>query len=63
LKNQTLTNLYLQRPTWLQNAHAALDRAFWAAYGWENPDPAAVEEDTILSRLLVLNLERTGSPG
>ncbi len=26
LKKRTLTNLYNQRPTWLQNAHAALDR-------------------------------------
>ena len=58
LETRTLTNLYNQRPTWLQNAHAALDRAVWAAFGWDDPVPAEVEEDTILSRLLVLNGER-----
>jgi hypothetical protein len=60
LKKRTLTNLYNQRPTWLQNAHAVLDRAVWAAYGWDDPDPAVVEDDTILSRLLAINLERAG---
>src|SRR3712207_8581472 len=51
LKARTLTNLYNQRPAWLANAHARLDRAVWAAYGWEDPDPSAVEEDAILARL------------
>jgi hypothetical protein len=60
LKKRTLTNLYNQKPTWLQNAHAALDRAVWAAYGWDDPDPTTVDEDTILSRLLALNGERSG---
>ncbi len=60
LKTRTLTNLYNQRPTWLQHAHDALDRAVWAAYGWDDPDPATVEDDTILARLLDLNLERVG---
>jgi len=59
LKKRTLTSLYNARPTWLQHAHAALDRAVWAAYGWEDAVPAEVEEDTILSRLLALNLERS----
>lgn len=64
LKTRTLTNLYNQRPTWLQHAHASLDRAAWASYGWDDPDPAAVDEDTILSRLLALNLERAAvEPG
>ena len=54
LKKRTLTNLYNQRPTWLQNAHAKLDRAVFAAYGW--PEPLGDEE--ILERLLALNLER-----
>lgn len=58
LKKRTLTNLYNQRPTWLQHAHAALDRAVWVAYGWNDPDPATVNEDTILARLLALNGER-----
>ncbi len=59
LKKRTLTNLYNARPTWLQNAHASLDRAVWNAYGWpENEVPAEVEEDVILSRLLELNQKR-----
>ena len=33
-------------------------RAVWAAYGWDDPDPATVDEDTILSRLLALNMNR-----
>jgi hypothetical protein len=61
LKKRRLTNLYNQLPTWLQNAHVALDRAVWAAYGWEDAEPATVPEDTILSRLLALNLERAGA--
>ena len=55
LKTRTLTNLYNQRPTWLANTHAALDRAVWAAYGWDDADPATVAEDVILGRLLGLN--------
>ena len=58
LKKRTLTNLYNARPTWLAQLHERLDRAVWAAYGWDDPEPAAVEEDVILSRLLALNLER-----
>src|SRR4051812_48989044 len=34
LKKRTLTNLN-GRPAWLANAHRALDRAVWAAYGWD----------------------------
>jgi hypothetical protein len=59
LKKRTLTNLYNARPAWLANAHAALDRAVWDAYGWEDADPAAVPEDEILGRLLALNLARS----
>ena len=33
LKKRTLTNLYNARPTWLENAHARLDRAVYAVYG------------------------------
>ncbi len=54
LKTRTLTNLYNQRPTWLVNAHAALDAAVIAAYGW----PADIDDGEIVSRLLALNLER-----
>ena len=56
LKKRTLTNLYNERPTWLDNAHGKLDAAVFAAYGWvEN-----LSDDEILSRLLTLNLERAG---
>jgi len=59
LKKRTLTNLYNAKPTWLQNAHAALDRAVWDAYGWPGSEvPADVQGDVILSRLLELNQER-----
>jgi hypothetical protein len=51
---RTLTNLYNQRPSWLANAHADLDRAVLAAYGWR-PDLGG---DEVLERLLALNLER-----
>ncbi len=61
LKTRTLTNLCNVRPTWPQHAHAALDRAAWAAYGWDDPDPAQVDEDTILARLLALNVERAAT--
>jgi hypothetical protein len=62
LKKRTLTNLYNAKPTWRQNAHAALDRTVWIAYGWPTGEiPAEVEEDIILSRLLKLNLERASA--
>ena len=54
LKKRTLTNLYNQRPTWLDNAHKKLDAAVFAAYGW----PVDLSDDEILARLLALNLER-----
>ncbi len=54
LKQRTLTNLYNQRPTWLANAHAALDAAVFAAYPW----PDGLGDEEILQRLLRLNLER-----
>jgi hypothetical protein len=42
LKKRTLTNLYNQRPMWLENAHARLDEAVFAAYGWPS-DPSDEE--------------------
>lgn len=51
---RTLTNLYNQRPTWLELAHKRLDDAVFAAYGWEND----LSDEEILERLLALNLER-----
>ena len=51
LKKRTLTNLYNARPQWLADAHAALDAAVAAAYGW------SVEtcDDDALRELLALN--------
>ncbi len=59
LKKRTLTNLYNQRPTWLDLAHKKLDEAVLDAYSW----PHDLTDDDILERLLALNLERanTGS--
>ncbi len=54
LKKRTLTNLYNQRPTWLQHAHRKLDTAVFAAYSW----PPDLTDEDILARLLALNLER-----
>ncbi|HEX5444269.1 MAG TPA: DNA methyltransferase, partial [Pirellulales bacterium] len=54
LAKRTLTNLYNQRPAWLQNAHRDLDDAVLAAYGW----PADSSNDQVLEKLLCLNLER-----
>lgn len=57
LKKRTLTNLYNERPAWLDHAHRDLDVAVAAAYGW----PAEISEDDALARLLALNLERAAA--
>jgi hypothetical protein len=54
LKKRTLTNLYNERPAWLDLAHKKLDAAVAAAYGF----PADLADEEILERLLALNLER-----
>ena len=59
LAKRTLTNLYNERPTWLDLAHKALDEAVFDAYGW---DPSMSDEQ-ILAALLELNLERSDSSG
>ncbi len=59
LAKLTLTNLYNKRPKWLENAHAKLDKAVFAAYGW----PAALTDDEILERLLALNQTRAAAAG
>lgn len=56
LRNRTLTNLYNARPAWLVNAHAELDSAVAAAYGWA----ADISEDEALKCLLALNLKMSG---
>mgnify|MGYP005843104567 CR=1 FL=1 len=55
LKKRTLTNLYNQRPAWLDLAHKKLDEAVFAAYGW---DPGLPDE-AVLEKLLALNRERS----
>jgi type II restriction/modification system DNA methylase subunit YeeA len=57
LKKHTLTNLYNQRPTWLDLAHKKLDAAVCDAYGW----PHDLADEEVLERLLALNLERAGA--
>ena len=54
LKARTLTNLYNARPQWLVDAHAALDAAVAAAYGWD----AEISKDEALRNLLGLNLAK-----
>jgi type II restriction/modification system DNA methylase subunit YeeA len=53
-KTRTLTNLYNERPAWLDMLHRALDEAVAAAYGWEWP----LSDDEILRRLFELNQAR-----
>jgi hypothetical protein len=59
LKSRTLTNLYNQRPHWLDNAHRDVDAAVAAAHGW-NDYTSAMPYTEILARLLALNLEWAG---
>ena len=57
LKKRTLTNLYNQRPAWLDMAHKRLDAAVAAAYGW----PDGLSDDEVLERLFALNQERAAA--
>ena len=52
LKGRTLTALYNARPKWLTDAHATLDAAVAAAYGWRTD----MDTDDALRELLALNL-------
>lgn len=64
LAKRTLTNLYNARPTWLDNAHRALDAAVADAYGWgDDWRGGMLSDEEILSRLLVLNQERASGRG
>lgn len=60
LAKRTPTNLYNQRPAWLAQAHAALDAAVAAAYGWADWAPD-LPDDEILRRLLALNRARSAA--
>jgi len=63
LKTRTLTALYNNKAKagfeWLAAAHARLDQAVLAAYGW----PADLSDSEILSHLLALNLARAAAQG
>jgi hypothetical protein len=60
LQRHTLTNLFNARPAWLVLAHAELDAAVAAAYGWSDVT-AETPDDAILARLLALNLQRSSA--
>jgi type II restriction/modification system DNA methylase subunit YeeA len=57
LKKRTLTNLYNERPDWLDHAHRALDEAVAAGYGW----PTDLSDEEVLERLFKLNQERAAA--
>ena len=59
LAKRTLTNLYNENPTWLQNAHKELDDAVAEAYGW----PTDLTDDEILEKLFALNQQRAKAGG
>ncbi len=59
LKKRTLTSLYNARPQWLGDAHAALDAAVAAAYGWN----ADISDDDALRELRALNLLESETVG
>lgn len=64
LKTRTLTNLYNQRPAWLDHAHRALDLAVAEAYGWgEDWKAGRLTDDEILARLFRLNQARAAAQG
>lgn len=63
LKKRTLTNLYNERPAWLDNAHRDLDRAVANAYGWTDWGDDGLPDDVILERLFQLNQERAALQG
>jgi hypothetical protein len=56
-RTRTLTSLYNKQPSWLVDAHRALNTAVFAAYGWES----AMGEEEILEQLLALNLSRSAT--
>jgi hypothetical protein len=56
-KKRTLTNLYNEMPAGLKLRQEQLNKAVAAAYGWDDCTPEMPDE-TILHRLMALNLER-----
>ncbi|TAY73535.1 class I SAM-dependent DNA methyltransferase [Rhizobium ruizarguesonis] len=59
LAQRTLSDLYLNRPQWLDRAHQAVDEAVATAYGWgEDFQAGTLTDDVILERLFALNKSR-----
>ena len=52
---RSMTDLYNNRPQWLQQAHHQLDKAVAAAYGWR----ADLDDNDILQRLVWLNIQKS----
>jgi hypothetical protein len=57
VKKLTLTNLYNEKPQWLENIQRELDMAAAIAYGWTDYT-VDMPDDAILARLFKLNLAR-----
>ena len=57
LKKRTLTKLYNECPQWLADAHADLDAAVAAAYGW----PTDIRDEDALARLMAINQTRSNA--
>ncbi len=57
--------LLIARPTWLDLAHKKINAAVLAAYGWSDllTDEGISDEETLLARLLALNLARVAKQG
>ncbi len=57
IREMTLTNIYNRNDRWLQRDHEKLNQAVFNAYNWTE-NPTDLDDDTILERLLELNLSR-----
>lgn len=57
MKKRTLTNLYNERPAWLDMAHKTLDAAVADAYGW----PHDLSDEQVLEKLFALNQARAAA--
>jgi len=60
LKKRTLTNLYNERPAWLNNVDRKLDAAVATAYGWTDWGNG-LSDEVVLERLFKLNQERAAA--
>ena len=60
LAKRTMTNLYNEKPAWLITAHANLDAAVAAAYGWTDFN-ASTADALIVRKIFQLNQERAAA--